>query len=349
MMKRRNKPERKTNSISKIALTILCGVLVLLTPLLSVVFTSQSPVDVADQFVKQFEREPDAQCSDHKKLMPFCNRCIPGLTFNAESKTCELSEETSGIRKTLFQIARRRGYKNTCKVYNYLSTETLRKRHHYAAKYLDMVKADRILDIGAYTNPIHSFMDHCPAASVVLEPCGELAHDGDTPYLSKETSCQNPKSLKFTRTIQNVMPKSVKSFVKELQHIQHFDAIVCIGCDPVFGPTWTELMLMPRPFHLVLEATADYAEDFPVIEIKKSGCTLEDEKDFDFSDCPDCGFNDKRQQSQFGKKRKMFIYECKEHSQEVEKRRNDAQAILSEFCGPDINLLSYQGMACKGE
>ena len=75
----------------------------------------------------------------------FCERCIPGLTFNEESKskTCELSEETSVIRKTLFKIARRRGNENTCKVYNYLSTETHHKRHQHAAKYLDMVKPGR--------------------------------------------------------------------------------------------------------------------------------------------------------------------------------------------------------------
>ena len=334
MKGRRNQPKRIAMKL-RLLLALIIAVATLLST--SVFFTSKPSVEI----------EPDTHCNDHKKLMPFCNRCIPGLTFNEEFKTCELSEETSVIRKTLFRIARDRGNKNTCKVYNYLSTETLRKRHQYAAKYLDMVKPDRILDIGAYTNPIHSFMDHCPAASFVLEPCGELAHDGDTPYLSKETHCQNPKNLKITHTIQNVLPKSVKTFIKDSQH---FDAIVCIGCDPVYGPTWTELMAAPRPFHLVLEATAGYATQYyPVDEIKKSGCIIKDEKHFDFSDCPDCGFDDKKQQSHHGKERKMFIYECKEHPQEVEKRRNESQAILSKHCGSNVNPLSYRGMACKGE
>ena len=371
VMKGRKKPKRKNNSSSRnIAMKLQLGALIIAVATLLSVFTSKPPVE-REPLLSIFtshspverepllsvstshspvEREPDTHCSDHKKLMPFCKRCIPGLTFNEESKTCELSEETSVIRKTLFKIARRRGNENTCKVYNYLSTETHHKRHQHAAKYLDMVKPDRILDIGAYTNPIHSFMDHCPATSFVLEPCGELAHNGDTPHLSKETHCQNPNNLKITRTIQNVMPKSVKTFIKELKHIQHFEAIVCIGCDPVFGPAWTELMVLPRPFHLVLESTADYATQYyPVDEIKKSGCTIKDEKYFDFSDCPDCGFDDKKQESHYGKKRKMFIYECKEHPQEVKKRRNDAQAVLSKECGSDVNPLSYRGMACKGE
>lgn len=343
MKGQRTGPKRKNAMKFQLGALIIVVATLLLS---SVFFTSNPPVEMV--FASEtLEREPDTYCSDHKKLMPFCERCIPGLTFNEESKTCELSKETSVIRKKLFKTAHSRGNKNTCKVYNYLSTETLRKRHQYAAKYLDNLKPDRILDIGAYTNPIHSFLDHCPATSFVLEPCGELAHNGDTPYSSKETHCQNPKNSKITRTIQNVMPKSVKTFIKD---IQHFDAIVCIGCDPMFGPSWTELMAMPRPFRLVLECTADYAtQHYPVNEIKKSGCTIKDEKYFDFSDCPDCGFDDKKQQSHYGKKRKMFIYECKEHPQEVEKRKNDAQALLSKECGSDVNPLSYRGMACKGE
>ena len=164
VMKGRKKPKRKNNSSSRnIAMKLQLGALIIAVATLLSVFTSKPPVE-REPLLSIFtshspverepllsvstshspvEREPDTHCSDHKKLMPFCERCIPGLTFNEESKTCELSEETSVIRKTLFKIARRRGNENTCKVYNYLSTETHHKRHQHAAKYLDMVKPGR--------------------------------------------------------------------------------------------------------------------------------------------------------------------------------------------------------------
>ena len=168
---------------------------------------------------------------------------------------CELSTETQNTRKQLFGIATARGGHNSCTFYSYLSIETLWNRHRVAAKYLDMINPSRILDIEAYTNPIHSSMQSCPDFIVVVDPCEELAHSGTTPYLSKKVICtSNISNRGVERKISkhDVLPTSIKSFINT-PHMQHFNAIVCMGCDKNYGPSWDELMISQRPFHLVLE------------------------------------------------------------------------------------------------
>ena len=317
--------------------------------------SAQDAKDNAAYPVLQFSSKV---CLDPKKLMPLCESCIPGLIWDVESQLCKVSDETLELRKTLFKIAASRGMPDTCQVYKYLSTNTLRQRQVHAGKILDRIKPERILDIGAYTNPIHSFMKFCPKSVSMLEPCGELAHDGSDPWSSKavlvpskscESSSSGLRNSKQTTTmIQNVFPKSIKSFVHETKFIQHYDAVVCIGCDATYGPTWEELMTLPRPFHVIIEATAKYATDYYPNALDVDGCKLQERKDFDFSDCPDCGFDDKKQMSHFGKFRKMVVYHCGDHPQEFEKRLIESKTVLSVPCD-NAKENTYRGMACTAE
>lgn len=280
-------------------------------------------------------------CSDPQKLMPLCQRCIPGLQLNGENK-CELSEETTKLRETLFSIAANRGMPGTCQVYKYLSTDTLRRRHKTVGKWLDSIEPKRILDIGAYTNPIHSFMEHCPESVFMMEPCGELAHDGEMPWSSKEVSCGGRV------TVQNVLPKSIKSFLYET-HMQQFDVIVCIGCDKTYGPNWQELMSMPRPFHLVLEfSTLTRETRYPMED--SDGCSIIATKDFDFSDCPDCGFDVEKNDpfTRYAKERKLYLWQCNEYPQDYTSRAAESKAVLAPLCN-NAKASPYIGMACVAE
>jgi hypothetical protein len=302
-------------------------------------------------------------CKDPKRLMPLCESCIPGLVENVKTKECELGNATKSIRSQLFHIASQRGAKGTCQVYKYLSTETLQQRHKYAGKILDALAPRRVLDIGSYTSPIVSFMSSCPDTVYMIEPCGELSNKfGSEPWLSKQIRCDTRAPMHDTNATSSdmisgeigdapnmthhmVAPTSIKTFL-HTRHFQHFDAVVCIGCDVNFGPTWDELMSMPRPFHLVLEfSQLAFAKDYPIED--KSGCTLIRSHDFDFSDCPDCEYNIRKSMSQYGKQRKLIVFHCKEYPQdkvrEVWARRN-----LSQYC-KKVGNETYFDIACKSE
>ena len=286
----------------------------------------------------------EKMCNDPKKLMPLCNSCIPGLAMksDSDSQQCQLSEPTTNIRKQLFRIAAKRGASGTCQVYKYLATETLRQRHKVVGKLLDDLAPKRVLDIGAYTNPIRSFMTHCPESVVMIEPCGELSHDGDAPYVSKEVSCAASGGNSF----EHVMPTSIKTFIHD-PHFQHFDAVVCIGCDKNYGPSWKELMLMPRPFHIALEfsSTMAFHEDYPSTDTM--GCSVTYSQDFDFSECPDCSFDDAKQETQYGKSRKLVVFHCTDYPQE-KSRAAEAEKAIAPFCDSAKNG-TYRAMACTAE
>ena len=183
-------------------------------------------------------------------------------------------------------------------------------------------------------------MSHCPENVVVVEPCGELSHQGDTPYLSKQQACGDGLSM-----INNVFPTSIKTFLYD-PHFQHYDAVVCIGCDTTYGPTWGDLMAIPRPFDIVLESpTLAFGGQYPISD--HSGCKLVNTKDFDFSSCEDCGFNDSAQQSQYARSRKLVMFHCAGRPQE-NNRSADALSTLGTWCDSAAPG-TYRGMACLGE
>jgi hypothetical protein len=140
-------------------------------------------------------------------------------------------------------------------------------------KLLDDLAPKRVLDIGPNTNPIWSFMTHCPESVFMIEPCGEMiSHDRNAPYVSKEVPCGASASSGTRSSIEHVMPTSIKTFIHDC-HFQQFDVVVCIGCDTNYGPTWKELMLMPRPFHIAPEfSTTAFHGDYPTTDTM--GCSV---------------------------------------------------------------------------
>lgn len=176
-----------------------------------------------------------------------------------------------------------------CNVYPYLSTPTLRRRHVLAASFLDKWGVQSILDIGAYTNPIHSFMSSCPNEIFIVEPCGELvdvAGQEGLAYFSGPIACGSQS------TTVHVMPTTIAEFYQSPEMMNPFDAVVCIGCDPAYGPTWNMLASLQRPFRLLLEYSLTYApavNEYASSKLYADNCTVRSQKVFDFSSCADCG------------------------------------------------------------
>ena len=279
--------------------------------------------------------ENRTSCSDPSLLMPLCERCIPGLVTHAKNGThaiCVLSSATETVRLHLTEIAQSRG-QTGCGAYKYLSTTTLRERHRFAGKVLDKLKPARVIDIGVYTNPIHTFMTYCPATFFMVEPCGELAHDGNSVYLSTRVTCAEGGS----KTL-HVLPTSIKTFIHN-PYFQHFDAVVCMGCDVNYGPTWDELMSFPRPCTIILEfSTLAFGGDYPTTDTR--GCRVTHAEDFNFTDCPDCDY-DKDRYSEFGKLRKLLVYECGDYPQ-AERAGNGAALLKRSDCSSSL----HRHMAC---
>ena len=152
--------------------------------------------------------------------------------------------------------------------------------------------------------PIHAFMKHCSESVFIIEPCGELAHNGDDAWSSEEVSCGN----NGTKSIHNVIPQKTNTFIHG-SDVEHFDAVVCIGCDKYHGPTWKDLMSLPRPFHLILE----YASAYPYPIGNKEGCSTVETKQLDLSSCPDCDYGDSKVNAVMGRyemSRKFSIFHC---------------------------------------
>jgi hypothetical protein len=299
-------------------------------------FTSK--VQRSEKSVMNAMRKSAGMCEDARLLMPLCEQCIPGSDLK-DGSFCMLTSDSKRIRKSLFGIARSRGAKG-CNAYKYLSTKTLRQRHVAAGELLDTLKPRRILDIGAYSNPIHTFMTHCPSETFIVEPCGELSHDGSSPYFSREIECAKQANHSM---LLNVFPVNIKLFM-HTQLAVHFDAVVCMGCDVNYGPTWAELMSLPRPMTLILEfSVVAFSEHFPVKDT--DGCTIVTVKDFDFSSCKECGYDDKQQMSHHGKSRRLVMFKCGDRPQLAE-RKSQAENVLQRPC---TGAKGYKAMACVSE
>ena len=194
----------------------------------------------------------------------------------------------------------------------------------------------RILDIGAYTNPIHSFMSHCPKEVTIIEPCGELSHAGDNPYFSGNIECGTSNQS----TLLNVFPTSIKTFVGTSE-ATHYDVVLCIGCDAAHGPTWKELMLLPRPVTIILEASIAYAWNgqrgyawngqrgsYPTEDELSDGCILKYKQKFDFSNCTDCGFHGPMvAHTDYGKSHQLVVLECLDRPPNAERHQKASAAL----------------------
>lgn len=120
-----------------------------------------------------------------------------------------------------------------------------------------------ILDIGAYFNPISMFFDMptaCPASMVVVEPILNA--------LSAYVPCT--PGNRYSHTHLMILPITFKQYIQ--LEIRHPTAVVCIGCDSIYGPNRRMLVhSFPRPFTLYLEFAAGYHHNRPFLSMYGDG------------------------------------------------------------------------------
>ena len=119
---------------------------------------------------------------------------------------------------------------------------------------LSQNKVNRILDIGAYYNPINLFLDHathCPESVVIIEPILDP--------LSVKIPCLSDRSLS---THVLFMPITFKQYLQYTHVLPIPDSVVCIGCDSHYGPNRRLLETsFNRPFTLYLEYPSEYVHN----------------------------------------------------------------------------------------
>ena len=199
--------------------------------------------------------ETSSRCDDQRRLMPSCERCVPGLSGDS----CELPRETIQVRAATAALVRKR-YPDSDRplaLYPYLETEEFLRRQRVVGERLERDRPRHVVDVGAYFNPIHLFLrEHCPSSVVVIEPileplsalvpCGRGgATNGSTHVLHL------PLTFKRYLLIRHSLPSDP-------------DAVVCIGCDSHHGPSKLELLRSwSRPYTLYLEFSSDHPPNRP--------------------------------------------------------------------------------------
>ena len=198
-------------------------------------------------------------CPDKTMMLPKCNECIPGLMKSHGSKTCDLViPSTSKIKEKIERLTVKRLGKglNPAKpygLYPYLETPEFMFRQQKFGELLSLSNATNILDIGSYYNPINLFFknNYCPKSVVIVEPILDP--------ISIYIPC---KRGSFTHLLISPFPFVYYPRVKK--YFPSFDAVVCIGCDSVFGPNRNMLETsFTRPYVLYLEYPKDYIHDAP--------------------------------------------------------------------------------------
>jgi len=126
-----------------------------------------------------------------------------------------------------------------------------------------------ILDLGAYSNPISNFLQHCPREVTIVEPCGELAVNAAKPssslassgvvdpWLSAARPCLAESGRQYVLTVS---PATAASFFGS-HAVHQYDAVVCLGCDALIQHGVRRSMLLKqlrRPVDIFLEYPLAY-------------------------------------------------------------------------------------------
>jgi len=126
-----------------------------------------------------------------------------------------------------------------------------------------------ILDLGAYSNPISNFLQHCPREVTIVEPCGELAVNAAQPssslassgvvdpWLSAARPCRAESGRQYVLTVS---PATATSFFN-LRTVHQYAAVVCLGCDALLQRGVRRSMLLEqlrRPVDIFLEYPLAY-------------------------------------------------------------------------------------------
>lgn len=266
----------------------------------------------------QENKKYEKQCDNPSKLMPLCDRNIPGVQFNKEIGMNEFTKETKKVRDNLVEVSFVRNSNDVSYPDKYFASGRFHKPHVLVGKFMDKIAPKRVLDIDPKMNPIIKFMSYCPETVFMIDTRGELADKAKNTWSSKEVSCGDG-----LRSIQNVIPQAITAFIHG-QFVQHFAAVVCMSCDYSHSPSWEELMALPRPFHLVLEFSN--LRNYP--KASKDGCSVVLIKKFDFS-------------------RTLVAYRCGDYPQETS-RVIEAKKVLAPSCDK-VQAGTYKEMACRAE
>lgn len=287
-------------------------------------------------------------CKDSKLTFPLCEHCIFGLTDGIDGE-CILSSESQSLRHKIQTTAAELG-QSGCHVYPYLEGDLLRSQHTRATNYFHLLAAHRVLDIGAYSNPILEFMKHCPLQVTVIEPCGELSNVDSKPHFSGLARCKTAAKMVF----HQLSLTNIKTWVHS-RSLTYYDAIVCMGCDPQFGATWEDIMMFPRPFNLILESAYQLRGVYPTSN--KDGCHVTHQESWNSTTRLESGLEDPFEVSwgSFAKERHLVIYSCGPRLQSASRKRK-AKDLIRAICvngrpniGANATTRLYQAQACMSE
>ena len=257
---------------------------------------SKSEEDRLSAFYARLAKGDVEYCPDRTRLLPDCKECIPGLRAGEGSSTCnEFVPSSSKIRDEIGQLTKERYGDKLDKsrpfgLYPYLEMPQFMQRQKMFGKMLSQYKARHIVDVGAYYNPIHLFLEqgHCPISILVIEPILD-ALSVLVPCSEGEGNIGGPESGKNTKTHVIFIPVTFryyaslfapadgtskrKSQLRSSSTGEHSllanalprpDHVVCIGCDSHYGPSRKMLEgTFPRPFTLLLEYPVEYVHNRP--------------------------------------------------------------------------------------
>lgn len=125
-------------------------------------------------------------------------------------------------------------------------------------------KAEHVMDIGSYYNPIHLFFNdnnYCPKSIVIIEPILDA--------MSAIVSCKG-NSLGSTHII--ILPITFRYYMEINRLLPSPDHVVCIGCDSHYGPNRRMLeTAFKRPYTLLIEYPSEYVHNAPFKKMMGTG------------------------------------------------------------------------------
>jgi len=189
-------------------------------------------------------RNTGVQKCPNSTMWPECKDCVPGLSDpHCDQTLGEVADVRGWIAA---ETVKRYGQKaRGLHLYPYLETPAFQQRQGYAGNVLRKSKAQRVLDIGGYFSPIANFI------KVDEDWCPELVWSIDPVYRGNSYGMPCGRG-KFMKVVQS--PHTVRSaWNDDMMKNTKFDAVVCIGCDPNFGPNVGDLLGFQRPFQLIIE------------------------------------------------------------------------------------------------
>lgn len=198
-------------------------------------------------FYERIKQADVKYCEDRTRLLPDCKECIPGLQQGSGSSTCSTYVPSSeAIRSEILKLTKERYKEEKVEgrmarpygLYPYLEKGDFMVRQELFGRILSKSRAQNVVDIGAYYNPIHLFLDsqsqgsttsdYCPESVLIIEPILDA--------LSVMIPCGEGKGAGSTHVM--FMPITFRQYMKQVinkTRLPRPDSVVCIGCDSHYG------------------------------------------------------------------------------------------------------------------